>query len=95
MQQELVALSAEAPRLRQRRGDGQWDEAGDAQAAEKVATSYSPECTSRVCGEAPGGTGGRLPLWLFVAPWCAGTAGRAVRRSEVGLCGGERGDGGA
>ena len=30
-----------------------------------------------------------------VAPWCAGTVGRAVRLSKVGLSGGERGDGGA
>eukprot|EP01047_Picozoa_sp_COSAG01_P034826 COSAG01_NODE_2636_length_7330_cov_3.975384_2_plen_96_part_00 len=95
MRQELVGAVGRGSAAAAAPGDEQWSEAGDAQAAEKVATSYLAAVHEPRMRGGARGDGGRLPLWLFVAPWCAGTAGRAVRLSEVGLYGGERGDGGA
>jgi hypothetical protein len=40
----------------QRQGREQWDEAGAPQAAGGQLPPYSPQRTSHVCGEAPGGT---------------------------------------
>jgi hypothetical protein len=42
MRQELVGAVGRGSAAAAAPGDEQWSEAGDAQAAEKVATSYSP-----------------------------------------------------